>query len=83
MHVRLFTCLLASLLACVLVLPCLAAFVFLFRYTVYFCLFIFMHPYQTDGNGAVGDNCGDCGTAYAACCIGFKAKGFPCTCDVK
>ena len=35
-----------------------------------------------DGSGTAGSNCGDCGTEFATCCIGFKAKGYPCTCDV-
>merc|ERR1711918_133907 len=35
------------------------------------------------GSGAAGSSCGHCGIAYATCCVGFKAKGFPCTCDVK
>ena len=31
----------------------------------------------TDGAGAVGNNCGDCGTAFHVCCAGFAAKGYP------
>jgi hypothetical protein len=30
----------------------------------------------------VGSNCGDCGTGFAACCIGYAADGYPCQCDV-
>ena len=26
--------------------------------------------------------CGDCGTSYQACCLGFAAKGYPCDCHL-
>ena len=40
---------------------------------------------ERDSNETAGSTCakpGDCGRAYQTCCIGFKAKGFPCGCHL-
>ena len=33
--------------------------------------------------GGADPQCGYCGVAYQACCIGFKSKGYPCGCDLQ
>jgi hypothetical protein len=32
--------------------------------------------------GGSDPDCGYCGVAYQACCVGFESKGFPCGCDL-
>ena len=34
-------------------------------------------------DGKSGENCGDCGVAYSACCVGYAADGYPCDCNVE
>ena len=37
---------------------------------------------ETDSTPLFAPQCGDCGKAYQACCLGYGAKGYPCDCHL-